>query len=65
MTFRITSLSLGSTDSLLNFLPCTKNDGHISFHGQDGVAATALGITAANRFAGAPNATEFVLGLRP
>jgi multiple sugar transport system ATP-binding protein len=49
----------------MNFLPCTKTDGHINIHGQDGAAPTVLGITAANRFAGAPNATELVLGVRP
>jgi multiple sugar transport system ATP-binding protein len=49
----------------MNFLPCTKTDGHINIHGQDGAGQTVLGITAVNRFAGAPNATELVLGVRP
>ena len=49
----------------MNFLPCTKTDGHINVHSQDGAVPTVLGITAANRFASAPNATELVLGVRP
>ena len=49
----------------MNLLPCTKTDGHINIHGQDGAAPTVLGITAPNRFAGAPNSTELVLGVRP
>jgi len=49
----------------MNFLLCTKTDVDINIHGQDGAAPTVLAITANNRFAGAPNATELVLGVRP
>ncbi len=47
------------------FLTRIKTDWHINVQGQDGAASTVLGVTAANRFAGAPNATELVLGVRP
>jgi len=49
----------------MNFLPCTKTDGSINIKGQDSASGVNLGITAANRFAGAPNGPELVLGVRP
>jgi multiple sugar transport system ATP-binding protein len=49
----------------MNFLPCTRTGGQIDVRAVDGATPVAIQVTATERFANAPDATELVLGVRP